>query len=250
VSRKNGCVEIRACSDGSCDGGLTVNIVWIVVLFLDGVSPPQEVAQPGGGAGHYLSIPAQPGTYQCNLIGFQLDDGAAIEVATAPPCIPLPVPPPDFGVTVQNVSVTPDNGAQPGCLSFELVVAGTPNDGGYGIVYQANGHRTVIGDISAQSGGGCPELTGVSPSVIGISGGELVTATGTPDLTNGVFTASAQGFAGPISVPVFPAGPPSPGSVPLALDTSAALSGPRLLTFPPNDPICPPSSVRFTIQVA
>ena len=144
MSRKNGCTEIRACADGSCDGGLTVNIVWIVVLFLDGVGPPQEVQQPDGGAGHYLSIPAQPGTYQCNLIGFQLDDAATVEVAAAPPCIPLPVPPPDFGVTVQNVSVTPDNGAQPGCLSFELVVAGTANDGGYGIVYQADGHRTVI----------------------------------------------------------------------------------------------------------
>jgi len=229
---------------------VTVNIVWIVVIFLDGVGPSEELAQPQGGAGHYLSLPARPGTYQCNLVGFQLDPAAVVEVVNPPPCLPFPIPTPDFGVTVQNVAVKPDNGSQPGCLSFELVIAGAASDGGYGLVYEAGGRRTVIGDVSALSGGGCPKLVSISPQFVGVSPSELVTAAGV-DLQSGTWTATAQGFAGPLPVPVTPlAGPQPPGTQALTLDTSRAEPGPGTLTFTPNNPNCPPTSVPFQVTIA
>jgi len=95
----------------------------------------------------------------------------------------------------------------------------------------------------------CPTLTGVAPGTVGFSPAELVTATGTELDAPGTWSAVVTTLGGPIPVPVSLAGPSSPGSQDLSLDTSgtAPTGGAGTLTFTPSGPGCPPVSVPFSV---
>lgn len=244
MANANGC-ERRGCC-GGCDGAgiVVVNIVW-VQLLLGGVPVVFDA-----GAGHFLPIDtvAGGGTFSATLTGFQLEDGATVELDPLPP----PFSPPNFSASISGVAITEDVGSQPGLITFDLSVIdpGAAFEGSYGIVYVSpSGQRTVIGSIAAPEGG-CPTITSISPDPIPAGAVTAVTITGTGLDQPGTWSAEGPTVAGPGPLPLLPDTPPTPTSVSWFVDATAALPGNATVTFTPDDPACSPVNITLRLTSA